>query len=336
MRKKSKPWRDNLGETNMKSPIEYSNALRRNCALAVFVFASLSQGARAEVVDAKATQLLTQMAQAERGANYSAVQTIERADATSVQVRIWRLGRQRRLEYLAPALNRGDVLLDDGENTWLYHRAENAAIQTRSQKMRDGNLRDGNSRKTARPKIIGQTQMNGRAAWIVDVSRNGTLARRLWIDKAAKLRLSVQFFGTNKKSMGRTTLENLKIGNVGAAQFRWQPPGGAQIVRTSGTLFSQFAPAKQSAIWLRYPRFLPAGYHFESAIVDSSKGEAWLRYANATRRFSIFQQRAQASLQADKAPQRVDDGWYRTQNGSRQLIVGAPENLAKRVLESVQ
>ncbi|HVF85350.1 MAG TPA: hypothetical protein VM821_05180, partial [Abditibacteriaceae bacterium] len=94
----------------------------------------------AQAIDARAARVITQMANAESNANYTAVQTIARRNSTPIRVRIWRLGRKRRLEYLAPNLNRGDVLVDDGRNTWLYHRAENAAVQTRSPAPRYGNI----------------------------------------------------------------------------------------------------------------------------------------------------------------------------------------------------
>ena len=320
--------------------IEYSNW--RRAGLMALLAASMAGGVgRAEGKIARknpdATPILKQMAQAERDANYSAIQTIERVDAPAVEVRVWRLGRQRHLEYRAPAVNRGDVLVDDGRNTWLYHRAENAAIQTRSQVVRETGARAEKGRFQSRYQMAGEARIDNRAAWIVDVLRSeGGVARRLWIDKATKLRLSTQFFGASGQNEGRTTLRDLKIGGVSESRFRWQPPQGAQVVRTMGTLYSQFAPARQSAPWLRYPRFLPPGYAFESAIIDNAKGEAWLRYADATRRFSLFQQRATSVSSVEKAPQQVEGGWYRNNRGSRQLLVGVPQNLANRVLDSVK
>ncbi len=279
--------------------------------------------------DEVATKLFGQMAHAERNANYSATQTIARADST-VRVRVWRLGRKKRLEYLEPAINRGDVLLDDGQNTWLYHRAENAAIQTHSQNEREANV----GKRTLR--VADDSQIGGRKVSVVEILRaakNG-VARRIWIDKTTKLRLATQFFDEQNQSTGKISLDDLKVGGVSEARFRWSPPAGAQIVKTDGKLFSQMLPAKQAASWLETPSFVPRGFRFESAVVNNAQDKAWLRYSSASQRFSIFQQRAAAK--ADHATQKVEGGWYRVSNGSRLLIAGAPDNTAKRILESMK
>lgn len=289
----------------------------------------------AQPASAQAARLLKQMMNAERNANYTAVQTTSRRNSAPVRVRIWRLGSKRRLEYLAPDLNRGDVLVDDGQNTWLYHRAENAAVQTRSQAPRDGS---NASRRAARVRLSGQESVSGRAAWKIDLVRpNGKgIARRIWIDKASGLRLSAQVFDAQGQAAERVTLSDLKTSGVDASRFRWTPPAGAQVVRTNGQLFSQFAPAKAAASWLQSPRFIPSGYMFESAVVDNAKGEAWLRYASSARRISLFQQRAADATNTGAAPQKVGGGWYRAANGSRVLIVGAPDGVAQRILNSVR
>lgn len=323
--------------------IEYSKVFpahsRKRCARAALLLVLMASGfegtlANAQPIDARAARLINQMANAERNANYTAVQTMARRNSAPVRVRIWRLGRKRRLEYLAPDLNRGDVLVDDGQNTWMYHRAENAAVQTRSQARDASNL----ARRAARARLAGEDRVNGRAAWKVDLVRPNQkgVARRLWIDKATKLRLSVQVFDAQGQSAERITMNNFKIGGVNQSRFRWTPPASAQVVRTAGTLFSQFAPAREAASWLQYPRFIPGGYVFESAIVDGAKGEAWLRYASSTRRISLFQQRAADATGSGAAPQKVGGGWYRAANGSRVLVVGAPDVVAQRILRSVR
>jgi len=77
---------------------------------------------------------------------------------------------------------------------------------------------------------------------------------------------------------------------------------------------------------------VPAGYAFESAVVD--KGEAWLRYSSGAGRFSIFQERV--SDGKTKAARKVDGGLYWQRGGSRFLAVGLPENIARRVAQSMK
>lgn len=288
-----------------------------------------------------AAQLLAQMADAERGANYSATETIERADSAPISLRVSRAGRKRFLQYLAPSIRRGDVLVDDGQKTWLYHRAENAVIQTNSAAPRVGPNRATNAR------VVGETRLGGRAAWLLEVRRDGKVsnlksstrnvaARRIWIDKQTHLRLATQIFSPDGQSLEHASLSNVKIGGVGDARFRWNPPRGAQVVRTSGTLFSQFSGAQRAASWLQFPRYVPRDFNFESAIVDNVKGEAWLRYASSSRRFSIFQQKIGGAQKMNAAPQKVDGGWYRASGGSRLLIVGAEDGVAQKILQSVR
>ena len=246
---------------------------------------AFSQAANAAPKVPAANDLLRAMSQAEQKAEFYGVMVTNRRGEPGETVRIWRDGAKRRLEWLSPPVRRGDVLVDDGQNVWLYHRNENAAVQTKS-------LRRERMSFSGEAKTVGSGQVAGRRAWIVELGRrDGRNKRRIWIDAATKVRLRAE-----------------RVDEKGRVE----------------------------ATALQYPRVLPTGFSFESAVVDGEKGEAWLRYTDGARRFSIFQQRARHASTQNSAPRAVDGAWYRQSAGSRLLGVGLPGDTAQTVMRSVR
>jgi outer membrane lipoprotein-sorting protein len=262
---------------------------------------------------ARAWKLLQRMMQVERTAEFSGVSTISGRGGAPIKMRVWRQANKRRYEYVAPPVKRGDLLVDDGQNVWLYHRAENAAVQTKTSRARMGALRSPGARRALSVRVTGETKLDGRDAWVVDVRRlqGAKETRRFLIDKDSGLRLGMQLINASGVTIQRQTLQDLRLAGVDENRFRWQPPAGVKAVRTSGSMFAQIAPARRTAQWLKVPSYVPNGYVFESAVVDNASGEAWLRYANTARRFSIFQQRATeaASQNADTRYSTTRQRW---------------------------
>ena len=282
--------------------------------------------------------LLRDMIKAERTIQYSGVARMARQGGPTIVVSIWRNGVRRRLDYSAPQIMRGDVLVDDGSNVWRYHRADNTAVQTRSA-VRTGASGMNLERidRTFSVKVLGKATTAGRPAWLVTLApRNGGQAgRKLWIDQQTKALLRVEQIGRAGGAGDSLVLQRVNFGPVPAAKFHWSPPPQAKVTRTSGMLFMQLAQARQAArSWLQLPHYIPRGYVFESAVVDSTKGEAWLRYTNGLIRFSIFQQRAP---DGDSRPLRkVSGAWYWQRGGSRFLLVGPPVDQAGNIAASVR
>ena len=102
---------------------------------ALCLFASLVFSAPAWAQDAPT--LLRQMQNAEKTVSYQATQIVTRQGERQV-AKIWRDGPKRRIEWLAPSVRQGDILVDDGSNVWLYHRAENTVTQTKSRERLPG------------------------------------------------------------------------------------------------------------------------------------------------------------------------------------------------------
>jgi hypothetical protein len=244
---------------------------------------------------------------------YSATQIVQRGGAREV-ARIYRSGVKRRLEWVEPSIKRGDFLLDDGQNVWLYHRADNSAIQTKSA---------GRARNLVPQgwKLGVPIQQNGR---LVRVLTRGT-GRKILVDA----RTSV-IIGT-RSGANATTLQNIRFGNIPDSKWQFVKPPSATVTRLDGTLFGNLNLARRRAPWLKVPAQMPANFRLESAVVGQR--EAWLRYTNGQKRFSIFEQKADAG---EIGPRAVDGGWFWKRDNLRFLVTGAPASAIASMASSLK
>ncbi|HEX8832608.1 MAG TPA: sigma-E factor regulatory protein RseB domain-containing protein [Abditibacteriaceae bacterium] len=283
-----------------------------------------------------AQSLLAAMAKAENTVSLSGTEVMERDGSPSLKMRVWRDGARRRVEFLEPPVRRGDVIVDNGQNVWIYHRAEQTAVQTRSSasvERLQGNLARMGRRFESR--VAGESTVAGRKTWIVEIAPRGSkqAVRRFFIDQNSKAVLRHErYVGANR--VESSVFQSVATTDVPASRFNWNPPQGAKVTRTSGTLFPRLQGAKRAAAWLQSPAFVPSSYAFESAIVDNTKGEAWLRFSSGSERFSIFQQRDGDGI--IWPPKALPQGLFWQRGGSRFLVVGAPSDAAGRVAESVK
>jgi outer membrane lipoprotein-sorting protein len=229
--------------------------LSRTAAIALLGACSLAGRAAAQTPSGG--DLLRAMLKAERTASYVATEVVTQRDSPTLRTRIWRQGLKRRVEFLEPPVRRGDLLVDDGTNVWLYHNRERAAVQTRSLR-RAAEMAALNDRIGSIPtRVSGPVDVAGRRAWVVEMRAakdKKRVVRRHWIDTATKVRLKVERFTPNGTVSETSSLQNVQFGAIPAARFAWTPAAGTKITRTSGRLFMQLAPAKRVATWLQYPR----------------------------------------------------------------------------------
>lgn len=277
------------------------------------------------------TSLLQQMNQAEQTVPYSARQTTWRVGAPAVIAQVWDNGKKQRLEYQAPPINKGDIQLEDGTHIWRYHYSENGVVQTPASLRHSFDIKRFNQRYTAI--FLGDSNIAGRPAWIVGIKeKNGShYLRKYWIDIAKYLRLRAEYFGANGQRIETTQLGSIHFGSIPSSRFVWQTPAGAKV-NYAGELYTHLSRAQQKASWLRVPRWLPAGYTFESAVINKTNNETWLRYSNGSRRFSIFEQRT--SDTKSTSLQKVDGGWFWKKGGMRYLIAGLDKSDAKKLANS--
>ncbi len=254
-----------------------------------------------------AQTLVSQMKQAESTISYSATQTGNGGTA-----RVFRLGLKRRLEWIAPSVKRGDILVDDSANVFLYHRAEASATKTNSRSRVPSFVASG----AAKP-----TTFAGRRAFLVSVSGRRTLT----IDASTKALLAVR--GGN----GGFALSNIRFAPVPASKFAFTAPAGVKLNSFDGALYANLSGAKRAARWIKAPQSLPSGWSFESAIVGQNS--AWLRYSNGQNRISLFQQ---PTTDPNLKPQPVDGGTFWKRNGVRFLATGSPQNALSAVVDQLK
>lgn len=253
-----------------------------------------------------AAALIQQMRAAEARAQYSGTLFIVR-NGQRETANVWRDGQKRRWEWSAPDLKKGDVLVDNGANLYLYHRSENRVTQTQST----------------------PTLPNLSGGW--NVSKSGgdyVLSRaqqKLTIDGARKILLRFENDGAVY------ALQNLKFGAQPSNKFSFQTPASAEVTRSKGKLFVDVAAARASVGWLKAPSQLPAGFALESAIAASD--EVWLRYSDGKSRFSLFEQRAEAGT---VPPTKVDGGYFWKTGGIRYLASGVSSDTAKSLAGSLK
>lgn len=268
-----------------------------------FLFLASRAPARAQ----DATTLLSQMQSAEATVSYSATQT-----GMGGTARIYRSGRKRRLEWLAPAVRRGDVLVDDGAHVFLYHRSERRATETDSR---------GRAPSFSPAGVATPTTFAGRRAFSVPVSGRRTLV----IDAQTKTLLAVR--GAN----GGFALSNIRFGGVPASRFQFVAPQGVALTAFNGSLYANVGATKRAARWLKTPSQLPSGWRFESAIVGQSS--AWLRYSNGQNRFSLFEQ---PTNDVDLAPRKVGAGTFWKSGGVRILATGISGNALDKLVQGLK
>ncbi len=255
--------------------------------------------ARAQSAD----EILKGVRASENKVQLRATQVVQRGASREVAT-LYRSGIKRRLEWSAPGVRAGDVLVDDGQTVTLFHRADNTAIQTQSAHRAPVVL-------SGDWKVSAPIQQNGRTVRVLSRDKG----REMTIDAKTNAILRVKNGGEV------TNLQNVDYGAVAPAKFQFSAPAGVQILKTEGRLFGDLGAARGFASWLQAPADLPAGYALESAI--AGKDEVWLRYSNGKKRFSLFQQKTSDS---DLALQKVNGAWFWRKNGLRFVATGAPEN----------
>lgn len=271
---------------------------------APLVFCGLWSGISAGTARAQsAEQLLILVRQGESKIQLRATQTVQRGASREVAT-LYRSGIKRRLEWSAPSVRAGDILVDDGRTVTLFHRADGSATQTHSTRRVPA--------LAGSWKVGAPVRFDGRTARVL--SRGGVKNRELTVDAKTGVILRSQ------GPLGVTSLQNLQFGAVPASKFALNLPSNVQIVRSEGRLFGDLNAARRTASWLQGAPQLPGGYNFESAI--AGKNEVWLRYSNGQKRFSIFQQK---TGDADLPPQDVNGSWFWRKNGVRFVATGAPK-----------
>ena len=291
--------RNPKAEISAAKPLQISAFL-----LGAFTLAAIAATSPAHAQDA--ATILNQMRAAEAKIQYSGTLFIVR-NGQRETASVWRNGPKRRWQWSAPALKKGDVLVDNGANLYLYHRSENSVTQTQSTPLLPN---------------LGSGWKVGKSGGNFVLSRG---KQKLTVDGTRKILLRFENDGAIY------ALQNLNFGAQPANKFDFRTPAGAKVNRSNGKLFVDVAAARANVNWLKAPTQLPTGYALESAI--AAPDEVWLRYSNGKSRFSLFEQRAEG---ATVAPTKVAGGYFWKTGGIRYLASGVSAGTAKSLAGSLK
>ncbi|MBI5241481.1 MAG: hypothetical protein HY926_13495 [Elusimicrobia bacterium] len=196
----------------------------------------------------------------------------------------------------------------------------------------------------------------GQAAWLVTLrSRaDGSLARRLWLDRASALVLRRESFRPDGSPAGTEEVRSLRWGAQSPALFRFSPPPGAAVVQRTEPDYLALDEAKASGMEPRLPAWLPPGYVFESLDVMAKGRRSVLhyRFSDGIEVLSLFQCPPRVRFDLGARPRqsvklRTGRG-FRTRaaegsvlswssGGERFILIGAPsDETLRRVAESIR
>lgn len=286
------------------NPIAVENQSRPSKLALVFCAVIASTAVTPAANAQSATEILRAVRASEAKAQYRATQVVQKGSSREVAT-LFRSGLKRRLEWSAPNVKAGDILVDDGQTVTLYHRADKSAIQTRS---------------------FGRVPSFAAGDWKVSApqTQNGRSVRVLSRGNGRKISVDAKTNAVLRTENGGSivALQDVQFGPVSDSKFQFVKPDGVTLTRVNGRLFNDFSAARRLTTWVQPPAQLPASYVFESAI--AGKDEIWLRYTNGQKRFSIFQQKTEDA--GEIAPQKVSGGWFWRKAGIRFLVTGAPDS----------
>ena len=190
--------RNSKAETLAAQPLAISAFL-----LGAFTLATIAATPSARAQDA--ATIINQMRAAEAKAQYSGTLFIVR-NGRRETASVWRQGAKRRWQWNAPDLKKGDVLVDNGTNLYLYHASENSVTQTQS--------------TSALPDLGGGWKV-GKSGGDYVLSRG---AQKLTVDGARKILLRFEndgaVYALQNVKFGAATGGQIQLSNARARQSR--------------------------------------------------------------------------------------------------------------------
>jgi outer membrane lipoprotein-sorting protein len=237
-------------------------------------------------------------------APYAAELTVERREGAEGKPATWRLavrysppGLYRR-EILGPAGETLQLIVEDGRTEWIYDPARRKVWQ--------GEPSDPLFKRFGPEEELDRLSDNydvaiatgepvaGRPTWLLSLrsSSDGTLARRLWVDRKSSLLLRSEAFRPDGSPAGSMAMTRLQLGSPqDQALFRFSPPPGSAVVKRAEPDYLALDEAKAAGVEPRLPAWLPSGYVFESLDI-MAKGRhnvVHYRFSDGIEVISLFQ-----------------------------------------------
>jgi negative regulator of sigma E activity len=211
--------------------------------------------------------------------------------------------------YRRELLGRGGKLrllvVEDGETEWVFN--PNANKVWRGEQSDLLFKRFGPEEELDRLKdnydaaLAAGGRLAGRLCWKIELKlrSDGTLARRLWIDRDASLVLRSESYAPDGALLEATRFSKISFNpSAQPGLFKFSPPSGAAIQNRAEPDFLALNEAKTAGVEPKVPTWLPAGFVFESLDV-LPKGRNKLvhyRFSDGIRAISLFQSPAGMNL----------------------------------------
>lgn len=302
--------------------------------------------APAGVVDPNALALLQIMLQAKRTLTVSGTQvtTLYQGNraVTSVQTITTNGDRAYRMDYQGPSALAGQVVVDNGQVEWHYFPERKTMEVTPSElgnlRERIGPVLNALRRRRLNAVVVGQDQVAGHAAEVVEVSGIGTYAgaRRFWIDPTNGAELRIDIYGPAGGVIS-TSYYTQVIYSPSLTHSSFNPPDVPADTRITAGITGQTLPGMptdlQAGFHVLAPAYLPPGFRFESASQSNVGGEPLigLQYGDGVESLSLYESPLRR-LQPNKIMHPRADVLIVRQNGIRLILIG---NLARKDLEQI-
>jgi outer membrane lipoprotein-sorting protein len=236
--------------------------------------------------------------------SYAGIQTTvvtDRGKSRSSQQVVKRMAPDKlRIEYLAPAGQRGELVIDDGQHLRHYIPSlkvveEGPSRVQRSLQHQQSRIRDVRAGKV-NATLTSETMLLGRPVTVITIApaQPGRPVRTLWLDRATGVTLQI----TDQTPGGRTSVTSFVqidfVPILGPAEFQLPPLRGVTVVPESLGKPISVQRARQTAhrLWggMPEPAQLPPGFRLTSAHQLSYHGQPViaLRYTRGRDDLSLF------------------------------------------------
>jgi len=269
---------------------------------AVLLVSACIASAAADPIDADT--VLRKMLDSESSVSFTARQitTISRKPSLTSEQIVYRSGfRGMRIEYVEPALMRGEIMADDGRQ--LAHFIPKAKVlKIRPSRLAHLRLRTEQAVEASREghltaELVGRDKIAGRAAYLIVVKpkshRHGP-TRKFWVDTEKWIKLKTEDIAPDGSVASTSYYTEIDfVNSISDEKFRFDAPPGVRVEREAGPPGALPLDKAREMVKFRIlePAHLPPGFKFVGASVMPFREGKFvaLRYSDGVTSFSLFQ-----------------------------------------------
>jgi len=251
-----------------------------------------------------ATTIIRNMLDSEGKASFTAYQvtTISRGPSVTSEQIVYRRGYSgMRIEYIAPAVLKGEIMADDGRVS-MHLIPRQKVIRTHPSRLavlrqRTDQAIQALSKGQLSVELVGADKIAGESVYVLVVRpRRGDQGpvRKFWVDTEKWVKLKTEDIGPNGTVASTSYYTRIQyLNDIPDAKFRIDPPEGYRVERNDGPpgLMPLDKARKMVRFRLAQPGDVPPGFRLVGAAVEPFRGShiVGLRYTNNVSSFSLFE-----------------------------------------------